>query len=74
MADARSRRVTLATKMVGLAASLPEGDPLRTAGESSASCRLRITEGWREVGLAVLAAAGAQDVPVEARLYHPLPP
>ena len=26
--------------------------------------------GWREVGRAAMAAAGAQDVPIEARLHH----
>ena len=35
MADADSRRQVLAARMVGLAASLPEGDPLRTVGEAS---------------------------------------
>ncbi|KAF0305651.1 Ribonuclease H [Amphibalanus amphitrite] len=60
--------------MVGLAASLPEGDPLRTVGEAVVPRRLRTTEGWREVGLAALSAAGAKDIPVETRLHHSLPP
>ena len=74
MADADSRRQVLAARMVGLAASLPEGDPLRTVGEASPSRRLKTTTGWREVGAEALRAADAVDVPVEARLHHTLPP
>ncbi|KAF0309057.1 hypothetical protein FJT64_019802 [Amphibalanus amphitrite] len=59
--------------MVGLAASLPEGDPLRSVGEAVVPRRLKTT-GWREVGAAALAAADARDIPVEARLHHTLPP
>ena len=74
MADADSRRQVLAARMVGLAASLPEGDPLRTVGEASSPRRLKTTTGWREMGAEALRAADAVDVPVEARLHHTLPP
>ena len=73
MPDAQSRRQALAARMVGLAASLPEGDPLRQVGEAAAPRRLKTTTGWREVGAAALTAADAQGVPVEARLHHTLP-
>ncbi|KAF0287547.1 putative RNA-directed DNA polymerase from transposon BS [Amphibalanus amphitrite] len=73
MTDAWSRRQALAARMVGLAASLPEGDPLRSVGEAVVPRRLKTT-GWREVGAAALAAADARDIPVEARLHHTLPP
>ena len=60
--------------MVGLAASLPEADPLRTIGEARPPRRLTTTTGWREVGATAVAAAGAQNVPVEIWLHHTLPP
>ena len=70
MTDVQSRRVTLAARVVGLAGSLPEGDPLRVVGDATPTHRLKTTTGWREVGRAALAAAGAQDVPIEVRLHH----
>ena len=74
MADAQSRRCALAARMVGLAASLPEGDPLRSIGETTLRRRLKTTTGWREVGGSAMATVCARDTPIEARLHHSLPP
>ena len=74
MMGAQSRRRVLAARMVGLAASLPEGDPLRKVGHADPRRRLSTTSGWRDVGREALAAAGAGDVPVDVRLHHTIAP
>ena len=71
---AQSRRKVLAARMVGLAVSLPEQDPLRTVGETDAPSRLKTTVGWRTVGREALAQVGAERVRVEERLTATIPP
>ena len=68
------RRRALATRMFGLASSLPRGDPLRETAEARAPSRLASVTGWRVEGREALARAGLGDVPVEPRLRATLPP
>ena len=44
---ARTRRATLAARMLGTAASLPEGEPLRALAEETPTRHLKTTTGWR---------------------------
>ena len=60
--------------MLGLAASLPPGDPLRGVGDARPPSRLSSVTGWRAVGLAALDLAGVSGAPVEQRLHVTLPP
>ena len=71
---AQSRRRVLAARMVGLAASLPPGDPLRDIGDATAPARLKKAAGWRSLGREALAEAGAAAVRVEERTPAGLPP
>ena len=68
------RRPVLAARLVALADSLPEQDPLRLAAAPGPRRRLRGTDGWREVGREALNSAGAADLPIEQRLRVTLPP
>ena len=73
MLPAHTRRRVVAARMFCRAVSLPEADPLRTVAESSVRRRLRTT-GWRDIGRAALAEAGAADAVVEQRLLTPPAP
>ena len=48
-------RATLAARMLGTAASLPEGEPLRALAEATPTRRLKTTTGWRDRGREALA-------------------
>ena len=52
---ARTRRATLAARMLGTAASLPEGEPLRALADATPTRRLKTTTGWRDRGREALA-------------------
>ena len=60
--------------MLGLAASLPPGDPLRGVGDARPPSRLSSVTGWRAAGLAALDLAGVSGAPVEQRLHVTPPP
>ena len=74
MLPAGVRRGALATRMLGLASSLPPGDPLRAVSEARAPVRLTSVTGWRGVGREALAATELGEVPFEPRLRTTLPP
>ena len=69
MLPAGVQQRVLATRMLGLAASLPPGDPLRAVGDARAPSRLSSVTGWRTAGLEALAAADVAGVPIEPRLW-----
>ncbi|KAF0306403.1 Ribonuclease H [Amphibalanus amphitrite] len=71
---AQVRRGTLATRMLCLARSLPEDDPLRVIADQDPPRRLKSTTGWRRLGREALRACHLEDVPVEERLQVMLPP
>ena len=74
MLPAGVQQRVLATRMLGLAASLPPGNPLRAVGDARAPSRLSSVTGWRTAGLEALAAADVAGVPIEPRLWVTLPP
>ena len=71
---AQVRRGTLAARMLCLARSLPEDDPLRVIADQDPPRRLKSTTGWRRLGREALRACHLEDVPVEERLQVMLPP
>ena len=50
MPTARVRREVLSARLLGLASSLAEGDPLRALAEAALTRRLKTTTGWRDQG------------------------
>ena len=70
---ARTRRATLAAGMLGIAASLPDGEPLRTLAEATPTRRLKTTTGWRGCGRDVLAQLD-RHINFEERLRITVPP
>ena len=51
----RTRQATLAARMLGTAATLPEGEPLRALADATPTRRLKTTTGWRDRGREALA-------------------
>ena len=73
--SAWARRTVLATRMVALASSLQECDPLRTAAARPTSLgRLANVTGWWEIGRGGLADLGVLDTPIDQRLQVTLLP
>ena len=64
------RRGALATRMLGLASSLPPGDPQRVVSEARAPVRLTSVTGWRGVGRDALAASELGEVPFDPLRSH----
>ena len=72
---AGARRTVLATRMLALASSLPEGDPLRMSTVPPATRpRLSKVTGWRDIGRTTLAELGVLHLPIDQRLRVTLPP
>ena len=76
MPTARVRREVLSARMLGLASSLPEGDPLRALAEAAPTRRLKTTTGWRDQGREALTRICRTEEPVkiEERLHVTEPP
>ena len=76
MPTAHTRRAALSARMLGLAASLPEGDPLRALADATPTRRLKTTVGWRDRGREALAGVSRAGAPVrfEERLRVAGPP
>ena len=70
---ARTRRATLAARMLGTAASLPEGEPLRALADATPTRRLKTTTGWRDRGREALAQLD-RHINFEERLHITVPP
>ena len=70
---ARTRRATLAARMLGTAASLPEGEPLRALADAAPTRRLKTTTGWRDRGREALAQLD-RHINFEKRLRITVPP
>ena len=73
---AHTSRDTRAARVLALAHSLPEGDPLRVLAEASPPKRLSTTSGWRDLGRAALARLAPEGgaVRFEERLHTIEPP
>ena len=76
MPTARARREVLSARMLGLASSLPEGDPLRALAEAAPTRRLKTTTGWRDQGREAPTRICRTEEPVkiEERLHVTEPP
>ncbi|KAF0303168.1 RNA-directed DNA polymerase from mobile element jockey [Amphibalanus amphitrite] len=76
MPAACTRRSVVAARLLGLAMSLPESDPLRALAESTPPRRLKTTTGWRDRGREALARVcrGGAPLTFEARLATAGPP
>ena len=67
MPTARVRREVLSARMLGLASSLPEGDPLRALAEAAPTRCLKTTTGWRDQGREALTRICRTEEPVKIK-------